>query len=82
MTLWNKASDVVLGTTKTSTLRLDQYTQREDITKQYKNSKVLVVNPHDEQFEIIDKLPKINSKYRKTYQHEIKKTIGRQGQGS
>ena len=82
LTLWNKASDVVLGTNKTNTLRLDQYTQREEITNQYKNSKVLACNPHDEQFESINKLPKINSKYRNTYQHEIKKTIGRQGHGS
>lgn len=33
LTLWNKASEITTGTTKTSTLRLDQYTSREDITK-------------------------------------------------
>lgn len=32
LTLWNKASELVTGTNKTSTLRLDQYTEREDIT--------------------------------------------------
>lgn len=80
LTLWNKASEITTGTTKTNTLRLDQYTSRTDITKQYKNSKVLALNPHNKQFDIIDKLPKINSKYRNTYQHQIKNTIGRLNQ--
>ena len=77
LTQWNKASTVTLGTNKTVTLRLDQYTQREDITKTYKNSKVNALDPHDQRFEMINKLPQINSKFKNSYKHQIKNTIGR-----
>ena len=53
------------------TLRFDQYKDRTDITK------MIHTNPHNQQFETINKLPLINSKFKNSYKHEIKRTIGR-----
>lgn len=77
VTQWNPASNVIMGTNKVQTLRLDQYKDREDIRKTYKCSKINNLDPHDARFENIDKLPLINSKFKNSYKHQIKNTFGR-----
>jgi len=67
----NRASNTVLGTNKTSTLRFDQYRQRPSITS------LITVNPVEAQFDSIDKMPAVNSKFKNSYKMQMKHTISR-----
>jgi len=50
-----------MGTNKTNTLRFDQYRKRTDITE------MITVHPVDAQFEVINKMPHVNSKFKNSY---------------
>ena len=69
---WNRASNTLLGTNKSPALRFDQYCGKTDITA------MINVHPHDKQFEPIDKLPLINSKFKNSSKVSIKKQISRE----
>ena len=68
---WNKGSNTVMGTNKTSALRLDLYNNKQDITT------MISVNPHESRFDNFNRLPRINSKYKNSLKLDFNKTSGR-----